>query len=386
MNTNFLRKVFERMHDRTFASAIAAAGAGTDGEVSERTARNWLGKQTTPAPETLEQLAYGSRANFKKALEESGWPAEELQALTETLHACPGFVSGFGASLQNGGARYPAFIQLASKVDLLEQALDAQQENGNLEGWVRTFLEADWIQDEHLTHPDDDTDAEMTRCQLRAAKSWEDLILPVCVFVVNVQFHLLATLDLEFCAEYLSDWEATPIFASLLPRLDPRGAPFVGTRATRRDLFHYPMRRLLDATACLRVLRHSPGRNWPRAIPGASEMAAWLDLVGEDKLASNLPKWRSGRTMSIARFDELWHACFNFVDEAERPAVPLPMLYAVTVFTEMFVQGSREDRDLTFLSPDPTFYQHWWDFQHQQFATSAKPLRFGTRKWMPGLT
>jgi hypothetical protein len=71
MNTSFLRKVFERMHDRTFASVIAAAGAGTDGEVSERTARNWLGKQTTPDPETLERLASGSQANFKKALEEA---------------------------------------------------------------------------------------------------------------------------------------------------------------------------------------------------------------------------------------------------------------------------------------------------------------------------
>ena len=32
------------------------------------------------------------------------------------------------------------------------------------------------------------------------------------------------------------------------------------------------------------------------------------------------------------------------------------MLYAVTVFTEFFVKGSREDRNLTFIASDPAFY------------------------------
>jgi hypothetical protein len=220
-----------------------------------------------------------------------------------------------------------------------------------LRGWVRTFLEAEWIQDEHLTNPDDGKNAEATRRLLREAKSWEDLIPPVAVFMVNVQFQLLATLDLEFRAECLSDWEATPIFASLLPRLHPKTGRFIGSLTTTRDLFHYPTRRLLDATACLRTLRHSPGRNWPRSMPAAHEMAAWLDLAGCEKLASNLPKWRSGRTITVARFEDLWDACFNFLPEAERPPTPLPMLYAATVFTELFVKGRREDRDLTVIPP-----------------------------------
>lgn len=386
MNTNFLRKVFERMHDRTLASAIAAGSVRTAGQVCERTVRNWLDKRTTPGPGILEKLALGSREKVLKTLEANGWPAEEREAFGEALQASSGFVSGFAVSLQNGGGKYPAFIRLSSQIDVLEQALDVQQASDNLQGWVKTFLEADWIQDEHLTHPDNGTDTEETRRQLREANSWADLILPMAVFVVNVQFQLLATLDLEFCAGYLSEWEATPIFASLLPRLDPRAAPFIGTVTTRRDLFHYPTRRLLDVTACLRALRQSPGRSWPRSIPSTREMAAWLDLAGHSKLASNLPKWRSGRTITADRFEDLWGACFDFLPEADRPATPVPMLYAAMVFTELFVKGSREDRDLTFISPDPAFYQHWWDLLRQRFSTGAQPLRFGTRKWMPGLT
>jgi hypothetical protein len=221
---------------------------------------------------------------------------------------------------------------------------------------------------------------------LREAKSWENLSLPLSVLVVNTQLQLLSTLDLEFCATYLNHWEATPIFASFLPRLGPRvvlssESPIAPTR----DLFHYPTRRMLDVIACMRSMREHPGRKWPRTIPAAGEMVRRLDLAGCEKLASNLPKWRSGRTLTAARFEDLWNACFSFVPVADRPPPPLAMLYAVTVFTEMFVKGSREDCDLTFITPDPMIYQHWWDIQHQELSAGSQPLRFGTEKWMPDL-
>jgi hypothetical protein len=378
MNTNFLLQVFEQMHDRKLASMIAAASAG---RVTERTVRNWITKRTTPDPGVLEYVLQGSRETMLNSLE-----AKERKAFAEGLQACPGFISGFAFTLENGNAEYPAFLQLASQIDLLEQALDMQSVNNNVQDWVETLLAAKWIRDEHLTNPDDGTSAEAIRLQLREAKSWKELVPALSVLVVNTQFQLLATLDLEFCASYLSDWEATPIFASLLPRLDPRSAPFIGTSTTTRDLFHYPTRRLLDVTACVRAMLGNPGRKWPRSMPAVEEMVRWLDLAGRPKLASNLPKWRSGRTLTSARFDDLWNACFSFLPEAERPAAPMAMLYAVTVFTEMFVKGSREDRDLTFISPDPAFYQHWWDIQRQELSAGPQPLRFGTEKWMPGLT
>jgi hypothetical protein len=86
------------------------------------------------------------------------------------------------------------------------------------------------------------------------------------------------------------------------------------------------------------------------------------------------------------RFEDLRSAGFDFLPEAERPTAPMPMLYAAIVFTEMFVCGSLANRDLTFISPDPAIYLHWWDMQRLALAAGPSPLRFGTEKWMPGLT
>jgi hypothetical protein len=386
MNIFILWKVFERMHGRTLASVVAAASENTDGQVCEKTVRNWFRKRTTPDPETLERLVAGGRENMHKKLEAQAWPVEARQAYDETLSRCPGLVSSVVASLQNGDAKYPASIEFASQVDRLELALDAHRANDNLEEWVRSFLEADWLRDEHLTHPDDGTSADETRRLVREAKTWADLTVPLAVYVTNVQFQLLATLDLEFCSRYLVEFEATPIFASLLPRLNPRIASPTGTPSVTRDLFHYPTRRLLDITACMRALRASRMQNWPVTVPSVTKMTIWLDLVeGGREIASNLPKWRSGRTISTARFEALWNAYFEFVPETERPPTPDVMLYAVAVFTELFVKGSREDRNLTFIAPDPAFYRHWWNLQNRKLSTGAEPLRFGTKKWMPSL-
>ena len=124
------------------------------------------------------------------------------------LDTCPGFVSFFAVSLHTGSTKYSAFMQLVRQIDLLKQQLDAQQASDDLRGWVITFLETDWIQDEHLAQPDNGTDAETTRSLLRSAKSWNDLILPMAVFMINVQFQLLATpLSLVRPLWACSDWK-----------------------------------------------------------------------------------------------------------------------------------------------------------------------------------
>jgi hypothetical protein len=376
-------KVFERMHDRRIAGIVAEMGGDV---VSERTVRNWLGRHTTPDAGRLEELLAKGRATVSRNLEGGAWRPEEKHAFLEGMDACPGFVSNLAFTLQNGSGLYPEFLQLATRIDLLEQQLAQHRANDDIQGWAQALLDAEWICDEQLEDPDIGTNAAVTRSQLREAQSWEDLERPTLVFTMNTLFQLLATLDLEFGATYLADWEATPFFAALLPRLNPR-VDLAGktTIRTTRNLYHYPARRLLDATACMRMMRESPARKWPRRIPAAGKMVEWLQLRGCGDLASNVAKWRGGRPLSAARFTELWDACFEFGPEADRPSAPMPMLFAATLFTELYIQGSLAKHDLTFVSPDPAFYHHWWSIQRRALENRSAPPRFGTKRWMPAL-
>lgn len=384
MITAIILKTFERMHDRKIAGVIATVGREF---VSGRTVRNWLGGVTAPDIQVLRQIAADSHEKLCTNLDEKAWQPEESLAFVDGLRACPGFVSSFAFGLQNRCDLYPAFVELAGQIDQLEQQLAEHRANDDVRGWAQALLDATWVQDEQLEDPDTGTSAEYTRRQLREAQSWKELDQLAAVFALNTLFRLLATLDLEFGSVYLADWEATPFFAALLPRINPRvdlsGATSI---RTTRNLYHYPTRRLLDVTACMRVMRESPGKKWPRRVPAADKMVQWLQLRGRATLASNVGKWRSGRPLTAERFDELWDACFDFGEKADRPSVPMPMLFAAALFTELFVQGSLAKRNLTFISPDPAFYLHWWKIQRQALESGAQPPCFGTKPWMPALS
>lgn len=383
MITSITLKVFERMHDRKLAGIVVDIGGDL---VSERTVCNWLGQHTSPDMDLLTKVHSDSQEKLLKGLQENEWPPQEAQAFVDGLAACPGFVSATLFGLQNRSDMYPALLQLAGRVDSLEQQLAEARAAGDVRGWAHTLLTVDWIRDEQLENPDTGATAEDGRRQLRDARSWEDLDGVAAVFWVNTHFQLLATLDLEFCAAFLGEWEATPIFAALLPRHNPR-VDLVGRTSIRvsRNLYHYPTRRLLDLVACMRVMRESPAKKWPSRVPAASKMVEWLQLAGSADLASNLGKWRGGRPLTAERFIELWDACFNFVKAADRPSVPMPMLYAATVFTELFVQGSLAKHNLSFISPDPAYYRHWWEIQRVALESQQEPLRFGAKPWMPAL-
>lgn len=282
----------------------------------------------------------------------------------------------------------PEFFQLACDIDLLELALAKHRQNDDLEGWVQALLDTPWILDEHLVAPDLESADQNFRQQLHEARSWDDLEIPATVLAFNLQFQLLATLDLEFSSCFLADLKATPVFAALLPLMDARvELAREKTIPMIRDVYRYPVRRLLDATACMRVMREHPSRKWPQQLPSVEEMGTWLDLAGKRGLAGSLLKWRCGRPLTANRFGDIWDACFSFLPSAaDRPPAPMPMMYAATVFTEMFVIGSREKRKLTFISPDPALYLRWWDIQRIHLDSGPHPLRFGGGAWSPALS
>jgi len=374
-------KVLERMDGRKLAAMTAAA---SESSVTERTLRNWLGNSTEPDPLAMAALRTSGRAALAARLDSHGWPAEQRDAMLADLDACPGTVSAMVVTLQNGATHYPAALQLAREIDLLDLRLDEYRKTRDLRGLVDVLLSTPWIDDAHLTDPQDDAwSALSVRRHLDKAQAWEDLHHPLALLVFNVQHQLLATLDLEFCAGYLGVFAPTPIFHGLLPRLAPGIDTATGCQIPiARDMFHYPVRRLLDTMACMRV-RRSDGK-WPHAMPSVKDFERRLELAGRPDLARDVVKWRNGRRFTTAQFIGTWESLYDDLPEPQQPPAPLAMMYAAAVFSQLFVAGSREQRTLSFVSPDPAIYRHWWDIQRNALATGSTPLQFGSEVWMPG--
>lgn len=375
-------KISERMHGRKLAAVIAERSGGS---VTERTVRNWLGRRTTPDAVRIARFQEGRRRWLQQELEGKGWPQAQREALARDIDASPGILNAIALSMHAPGGHYPAFVRRSRELDAFEETLADLRGAGDLPGWVWAVLETPWISDAHLADPFTPAmDAQVMRSAMLAADSWKALEYPLQVLIFNCQLELLATLDLEFCSRYLCIFEAAPVFASLQPRLDPR-IDLGGAKEfpVTRDAYHYPARRLLDAAACLCVRRRR--HRWPDAVPAVEDMMRWLDTAGRITMASNLPKWRSGRPLTAERFAAFWEAGCDFLPEREQPPVPLAMLYAASVFTELFVKGSREEQGLRFIVPDPAIYQGWWERQRRAMAEGPEALRFGSEPWMPGL-
>lgn len=111
-------------------------------------------------------------------------------------------------------------------------------------------------------------------------------------------------------------------------------------------------------------------------------MAGWHGFAV--RIPPSRVRWRSGRPFKAARFVDTWEGFFHDLPEAQQPPAPLPMMYAATVVTQMFVQGSRETRDLRFFSPDPTLYRFWWETQRKALAGGDSLMCFGGRRGCPG--
>jgi len=373
-------RIVERMTGRKILGIVAEISRGG---VTERTLRNWVTNAALADAARMGRFRLQSRDWVARDLAAKGWPTGEIDTMIAGLSDCPGMVSSLMFGMQGPHHRYVATVQMASAIDHLDNQLVALRSADDLPAFVTALLAAPFLEDAHFIHPEKPDTAEVVRTALADARSWEALAEPLGVLFLNVSLHLLATLDLEFCAHFLPTFAATPVFAALQPRTHSSLTALDNRIPLRRDLFHYPARRLLELVACMRDCTTRGA--WPRAVPPPKSMAIWLELAGEPALAGNLVRWRRGRGLTLKQFDAVWDACFSVMAPDSRPAAPIPMLYATALFTELFVKGKRETGDLCFIVPDGTFYQRWWDFQHEKLTTGSGQLRFGSEPWMPGL-
>lgn len=354
-------------------------GALDSSVVTERTVRNWYRGKSQPSPEIIEALAISGWSQLRKKLLKLNWSEADVFKYLEEASSLPGLLSGFVHSMSapNGNV-YPQTLKLAIQLDETSNCLRAFRTADQIRPFVDLLLDSPLIEIDHFSVPElGSPSASQVRREVIDAIAWDDLDRPMRVITLNLAMQLMATLDLEFCAGYLGAFVATPVFDSLMPRIAPRAQPNDnGTYPASRDLFHIPVRRLLELSACLRYFKMH--RTWPIQVHSVVEMETWMSTE-----AATITKWRMGRRFTLADFQSIWGAMYSHLAILDQPGTPTPLVFAATLLTQLYVKGSREKKNISMTIPDPEIYRRWWLIQQQRPA--LKELKFGSESWMPAL-
>lgn len=213
--------------------------------------------------------------------------------------------------------------------------------------------------------------------KLKYAKDWDEIDEPFNILAINTLFSFLALWDVEFCAHYFPSFEPRSIFALVLPRLDPKaGNPDIEKSIPkRRDMFWYPIRRLIELSYFLAVYL-TRGR-WPQSAPSVEEMAKIIDLE-----MSTLVNWRDGtKNFSESNFKYVWKRfCLEITNTKPFKLIgpPIPLLIATLFWQELFVSVNTSNKSRLVYLKEPD-YLPWWDFHFAKLK--AKGNDFGSTPW-----
>lgn len=348
------------------------ADAGT---VSERTFRNWMDGTTKPDQRRLNDFNERTVEWLHRQINgRTHWPEERRTSYFEEIASNVGGASSLVHLLHwLGGGACPATLDLARRIDSLSLALAKRREGQDIAAYISLF-ETDWLLDEHFHHPEQELAPAAYRANSTRGSVWTDLTVPTAVLLVNLQLQLLATLDHEFSMRFLPTFAPVPVFHGLFPDRVARQ----GGSARTRGAVRLPARRLLHMLACMRYYRKR-GR-WPTKAPSVDNTAKWMDVLPRD-----LAKWRMGRRFTLDDFDGVWDRMFKDYPESTRPGTPTPLMFATVLLTRMFVQGSREQKNLSVAQGGGALYLDWWDRQRAAAEVHLDTTRDGTDVWMPGL-
>lgn len=374
----FFISIFESMEGKKIATLI---GELSGKSVTERTVRNWQHGKGKPSASQLEAMNQAAQQHLRDKLSKSGWSEVEIAKWFEGLSTAKGFVSSLVWSMSpTEPLTYSHTFALSVQIDALAEQLLAFREADQLRSFAQCLLDSPLLSPQHYIELDDgDATAENLRQTIAEATTWDDLHQPFAVITFNVIIQLLVTLDLEFCTKWLRQFEAKPIFQLLLPCLASHAQPAAGSQLPiSRDMFHLPVRRLIDLIACLYCFRKNG--KWPKQIPMVAELTRWMN--GNEK---RITKWRTGRKFTRRHFQVIWAGMFEYQPVAEQPSVPLPLLFAATVFSRLFVRDSRERKNFSMTVFDPDCYCRCWSIQRSRLEAIDKGLLFGDTPWMPAL-
>lgn len=209
----------------------------------------------------------------------------------------------------------------------------------------------------------------------KSATTLEEINHLIAYWMLQAIFRFLACLDVEFQHKYFINAEGAhlfqpqPIFAYLLPRLNPTREKNADAAYASRGLFHLPLRHLLVLTFSLAYFyRH---RTWPKKSEiNASNISAWMDLnQTKDTLQLVKKIYRGTKGISLKEFDAIWVSMTKNGNEGLCHPSPWPIYIAAQFWTFLFVKFGKvkgEKRLKSFATVDSSVYKYWWDFYYER--------------------
>lgn len=342
--------------------------------------RKTLGKPLAAIRDkTLEKGAVKSFVKTRQRLDEAGYTLDEAENWLAnhpgaTMRGAICSSVGYDAQI-NGVMSFPWTIEYACHIDHLSLQLFDARSKGGLEGFKSALLCSDFAAPAYYLRTSEEgggaAKPPLLR-QLESASRWSELDEVWPTIVANVTFSLLAHWDVEFCSRYFAKYEPRSIFALVLPRLN-QAVDSVGMDdiPKRRDMFWYPVRRLIDVMACMGERARTGA--WPKRAPKPKEIERYISQEG-----STLTNWRDGTKKFVGRdFYSLWEQmCSPRQEYVGRP--PLPLFYAALIWQELLVEVSATTREKKIYLFDNE-YKFWWN--HHYEALMAKGCTVGTTPW-----
>jgi len=318
---------------------------------------------------------------IKADLKDIGWSATQID---DWLSQHPGlkgsfrFYSTLVYECESPSAiKYPRTREFASQVDALVLSLEEQRANDDLAGYKEALLTTGLLRQMFIPqrdHADSCKDMPEFLRKVRAASSWDELIAPLRVASANLLLSFLAKWDVEFGTQvYFPKLKPRSVFALVMPRLHPATQRVDGELKTRRDMFWYPVRRLIDFMACIAVRKE---RGWELGgIPKVRDVA-----FATGTYERNLVNWRDG-TKKFKRTDfvGLWRGLFSGNhrgSEIHQP--PWPLFIATLCWQHLLTSVDTNSGERTIKPHEEEYLQLW---QREFDELSAEGASFGEAPW-----
>ena len=326
-----------------------------------------------------------SKASFQR-MRDKGSSEEEIKTwlarFPETTEDEPYFLSMIIRLFSLSDEPPPETIALANKMDELAHAIWKAGHSRDIATYKDLLLNTPLLDKCYFADTERELrvdDVPLAYRQAQIANDWAELSASSQAVMVNMLLSFLASWDLEFCRDYAPAMKPFPLYEILMLQTthDLESNPKL---PSRRDLFRFPTRKLIDLMAMMGEYIRNHGGKTLKKIP-VKDMEAWLEL-GEPQIpAQKLWNWRRGRDAFLLEdLAVVWRRFAGARDDNEKniPPPPIPLFVVASIWQHVQFQDNKKAGRKTLLFIQP-WYLWWWE--HHRDRLMAKGITWGNRPW-----